>query len=228
MENNIVLELISSYEKRVLMMEEVINSVYGGSTAFNGSLGELDREREKLINNLGALLSKNCSLRRKDFRRMIEGVLSESESKRKEIDEKERGVRQKLADYIEGQKKWAASIKEMIAQFTQGKISQEELEAIINNLKANFQHKGEEVFLLLNDFQSNLKAFQREQEEINHRLQRLMERGESLKVEDLRQIEAAKSGQERRVDRKRRQEEVKKLLAHYERQRLESKNYRRW
>jgi hypothetical protein len=46
-----------------------------------------------------------------------------------------------------------------------------------------------------------------------------VERGESLKLEDLRQLEAAKAGQERRAEKELRQEDVERLLAHFKEQR---------
>jgi len=82
-------------------------------------------------------------------------------------------------------------------------------------IKAAYQERGQEMFATLRNFQLRLESFQVEQEEINHKLQRLVERGESLSLEDLRQLEATKAGQERRAERELRRQEVERLLAHF-------------
>jgi hypothetical protein len=64
-----------------------------------------------------------------------------------------------------------------------------------------------------------LESFQAEQKEINHKLQRLVERGESLILEGMRQLEATKTGQERRAERELRREEVERLMAHFKERR---------
>ena len=86
-------------------------------------------------------------------------------------------------------------------------------------IKAVYQERGQEMFATLRNFQLRLESFQAEQEEINHKLQRLVERGESLRLEDLRQLEAAEAGQERRAERELRRQEVERLLAHFKERR---------
>ena len=81
--------------------------------------------------------------------------------------------------------------------------------------------RGSSLFAMLRDFQLRLEDFQKEQEEINHKLQRLVDRGESLSLEDLRQLEAAKALQEEELDRELRREEVDRLLSHFRQQRQE-------
>jgi regulator of replication initiation timing len=86
-------------------------------------------------------------------------------------------------------------------------------------IKAAYQERGQEMFATLRNFQLRLQSFQVEQEEINHKLQRLVERGESLRLEDMRQLEATKTGQERRAERELRREEVERLLSHFKERR---------
>jgi hypothetical protein len=75
---------------------------------------------------------------------------------------------------------------------------------------------------MLRDFQLHLEVFQKEQEEINRTLQRLVDRGESLSLENLRQLEADKAYQDRKANRELRREEVDRLLSHFRQQRQES------
>ena len=101
------------------------------------------------------------------------------------------------------------------------KIDKGCLDTIIDNIKATYEDKGQRLFSILRNFQLRLEVFQKEQAEINHKLQRLMNRGESLSLEDLRQLEATKACQDRKVNRELRREEVDRLLSHFRQQRLE-------
>ena len=83
--------------------------------------------------------------------------------------------------------------------------------------------KGQRLFAMFRDFQIHLEAFRKEQEEINHKLQRLVDRGEFLSLEDLRQLEATKAQQQRKVDRELRREEVGRMLSHFRQQRQEGR-----
>jgi hypothetical protein len=158
---------------------------------------------------------------------MVERILADSEGKRKEVEERQKQVRRELKEYLDRQKELATSLREQLVQFTLGKTDKDGLETIVNDLKATFQNKGEEVFSLLRNFQLQLEVFQREQEEINHKLQRLVDRGESLGLEDLRQLEAAKAREDRKAERELRQEEVERLLLHFKQQRQEGNHRRR-
>ena len=215
---SLVLDLINSYENRISMVESLITTAYQAAAASDESLTELDKERERLKTRLRETLVQNCSLRRKDFNSLIERVLADSEGKKKEIEEEQRRVREKLKEYLDEQKGLAASLKAQLAKFIQETADKESLEAIITDFKSAYQDKGEQVFALLRNFQWHLEVFQREQEEINHTLQRLVDRGESLRIEDLRQLEAVKACQDRKAERELRREDVERLLAHFRHQ----------
>ena len=74
---------------------------------------------------------------------------------------------------------------------------------------------------MLRELKLHLEAYQNEQQEINHSLQRLVERGELLKLEDLRQLEAGRARQERKTERNLRRAEVNGMLTSFNRRRLE-------
>jgi hypothetical protein len=220
--DKLVLDLVSSYENRISMVEELVTSVYKAIDAFGDSLGELDGVREGLKINLSELLSRNCSFRKKDFSCFLNRLLSDSERGRLEIKDKEKQIREELKKYLDKQKELAATLKEQLAQFSLGRADKSILEAIAENIRVVSQNEGEELFSNLLCFQSRVKAFQREQDEINHSLQRLLSRGESLKIEDLRQLESVKLREKRKVERALRRGEVEKMLSHFQRQRRES------
>jgi hypothetical protein len=216
-----VLDIITSYESRVSTVEELISTAYEATIASESSFGALDEERERLKSSLQKTLAKNCSLRRKDFNCLMERVLSESNGKRETI-EKERGqLREKVKEYLNEQKELANCLREQIFELAQEKADKGGLDAVISNIRAAYEGTGQQLFAMLRDFQLHLDAFQREQADINHKLQGLIERGESLSIEDLRQLKAAKAHQDRKVERELRREEVERLLAHFKQQRQE-------
>lgn len=213
-----VLDLVASYENRISMVEELITTAYQATAASHESLAELDKERERLKISLRETLVGNCSLRRKDFDNLMERVVADSRGKKKEIEEERNRVREKLKEYLDEQKGLATSLRERLVEFTQEKKHKDSLEAIIGDLKAVYQDKGEQVFALLRNLQLHLELFQNEEEEINRKLQRLADRGKSLRIEDLRQLEAAKARQDRKAERELRREDVERLLAHFKQQ----------
>ena len=216
---SLVLDLVTSYENRISTVEELFTTAYQATVASNGSLAELDKARGKLKIRLRETLVKNCSLRRKDFNDLMEKVFSDSERKRREIEEEEQLVREKLKEHLNEQKELATSLREQLVEFMGEKVDKDSLEAVIANLKATCQDKGQQVFVLLRNFQLHLEVLRKEQEEINCKLQRLADRGESLRMEDLRQLEASKARQDRKAERELRREDIERLLAHFKRQR---------
>ena len=92
---------------------------------------------------------------------------------------------------------WQIHLRQQIVELVKENMEKGCLDAVIGNIKATVRDKGQHLFAMLRDFQLHLEAFQREQEEINRKLQRLVDRGESLHLEDLRQLEAAEALQNR-------------------------------
>ena len=220
-----VLELITSYESRIATVEELMTTAYQATVTSNGSFDILDEERERLKTGLQKTLAKNCSLRKKDFNRLLERLLSDSTKNREAIEKERSQVREKVKEYLDEQKQLASYLRQQLVELTQEKMDKGCLDAVIGKIKASYEDTGQRLFTILRDFQLHLEVFQREQEEINHKLQRLMERGESLSLKDVRQLEAAKTHQERKADRELRREEVDRLLAHFRQQRQESRSH---
>jgi hypothetical protein len=216
-----VLDLITSYESRIATVEELMTTAYQDAVTSDGSFDVLDEERERLKTGLQKTLARNCSLRKKDFDHLLERVLSNSNKSREAIEEERSQVREKVKEYLDEQKQLANYLRQQLVELAQEKTDKGCLDAIIGNIKATYEDKGQRLFAMLRDFQLHLEVFQREQEEINHKLQRLVDRGESLSLEDLRQLEATKARQDRRVIRELRREEVDRLLSHFRQQRLE-------
>jgi regulator of replication initiation timing len=133
-----------------------------------------------------------------------------------------------LRGYLEEQKALTASAKERLVRFTQEDENRNGLEAIIGEFKAATQDKGKRVFTELRNFQRRLGAFKKEQKETNHEIQRLLDRGASLRLEDMRLLEAARDRQERKAERELRREEMERLLSHFNQQRQRHSRYWQW
>jgi hypothetical protein len=222
-----VLDLVGSYENRISMVEELTTTAYQATVASDEGLVELEKERESLKTSLRETLVKNCSLRRKDFNSLMERVLAGYMVKRKQIEEERNRVREKLKEYLDEQRGLAAAVRARLVEFTQETKRSDSLEAIVGDLKAVYQDKGEQVFASLRNFQLRLELFQNEQEEINCRLKRLLDRRESLRLEDLKELEAAKARQYRKAERELRREDVERLLTHFKQQRQTNIHHRR-
>jgi predicted phage tail protein len=222
-----VLDLITSYESRIATVEELMTTAYQATVTSDGSFNILDEERERLKTGLQKTLTKNCSLRRKDFNRLIERVLFDSNENRVAIQEEQSRVREKVKEYLDEQKQLSNYLRQQLVELAREKTAKGSLDAAIGNIRAMYENKGQQLFATLRDFQQRLKDFQREQEEINHNLQRLMDRGESLSLEDLRQLEASEACQDRKAGRELRREEVDRLLSHFRQQRQESSHQSR-
>ena len=220
-----VLELITSYESRIATVEELMTTAYQATETSGGSFDILDEERERLKTGLQKTLTKNCSLRRKDFNRLMERVLSDSNKNREAIEEERSRVREKVKEYLDEQKQLASYLRQQLVGLLQEKMDKGCLDAVIDKIKASCENTGQRLFTILRDFQMHLEVFQREQEEINHKLQRLMDRGESLSLEDLRQLDAFRACQDRKINRDLRREEVERLLSRFGQQRQESHSH---
>ena len=217
--NELVSDLITCYENRISMVEELISGHYYTTATLDTSLAAVVEERVRLKASLQQILASNCSLRRKDFSTLMERITSEFESSRRELEEERECVGEELKGYLGEQKQLVSSLRQQLVDFTYEKADKDALGATMAKFKAAYQSRGQQVFAMLRDFQLRLESFRREEEEISHKLQRLVEKGESLRIEDLRQLEAAEAGQERRAERELRRQEVERLLAHFKERR---------
>lgn len=216
---NLVLDLVASCENRISMVEELVTGAYYATTTLDASLAEVREQGARLKSSLQEMLAKNCSLRRKDFNVLMNKVISESEIRKRDLEEQRKCVKDELKGYLDEQKQLISSLRQQLVNFTDENTDKDALETTVARMRTAYQHKGQQVFTLLRDFQIRLEVFRKEQAEINHKLQRLLERGESLKIEDLRQLETARAHQEREIERRLRRQGVERLLANFKEER---------
>ncbi len=112
-------------------------------------------------------------------------------------------------------------MKERLSGFDSGNSDQPDLEALLVDLKTNLRYEGEEAISLLRNFHLRIAAFCREQELLNHKLKSLLNRGKYLRLEDLRELEAARNHEQRKEARASRLEDLNRMLGHFKEERRE-------
>jgi len=217
---NIAENIISSYEARIQSIGDIFDTTHLLLRGFQDSFLDTKQEREKFSVELRENLAKNESLRRKDFDNMMQGILSTSEEREKE-------VRNLLDSYLNAQKEMAqalrenlSKIKDALAKGEAGRIK--EFQAMIKEIFARQEERKEEVT-------SNLKEFQKEQQEMAKRLKALLAKGKELRINDLKSMlkEFKVQHEERIARQEERREEVCHILGDFKKERTEAaKNWR--
>ncbi|MDP2651368.1 MAG: hypothetical protein Q8O98_02125, partial [bacterium] len=168
--NELVLDIITSYENRISMVEELVIGGYYSTTTLDASLAAVAEERVRLKTSLQEILARNCSLRRKDFSTLMERITSEYERSKSELLEERESVREGLKRYLDEQKQSVTSLRQQLVDVASEKIGRDALGETLAVIKAAYQERGQEMFATLRNFQWRLESFQTEQEEINHKL----------------------------------------------------------
>ena len=220
--NDLVLDLINSYESRVVTVESLINSAYETTVGSDEGLSLAYETGQKLRADIREILVRNCSLRRKDFDAFTSKVFSSIDTKKLEIENQRKLTREILKAYLGRQKELVTSLKEQLAKFSLEGSNKDSLESILSDIKTSQQQEGEQTFALLRNIQIRLKTFRQELADLNDNLQRILKRGELVKLEDLRQLQSALAHDRRKAEEEVRKEDVSRLLAHFNRERQES------
>jgi hypothetical protein len=218
---DLVLDLINSYEHRVITVETLIDNAFENNLDSDVELNQAYDTTQKLKDDLRETLVRNCSLRRKDFDAFTAIVFSSIEKKKREIDSERKLIRVILKAYLGRQRELVIALKEQLSKFSQDGSNKNNLESLLDNIKTSQRDEGEQTFSLLRDIQLRLKNFRLELADLNSNLQRIVERGELLKLEDFRQLQSTMAQDRRKAERKERKEDVERLLANFNRERQE-------
>jgi hypothetical protein len=219
---DVVLDLINSYEHRVVTMESLINSAYETTVDSDEGLSLAYETGQKLRAEIRETLVRNCSLRRKDFDAYTSAVFNRIDKKKMDIENERKRIREILKTYLRRQKELVLALKEQLIKFSQEGSNKDSLELLLNDIKTSQKEEGEQTFSLLQDIQFRLKTFRIELADLNSNFQRILARGELLKLEDLRQLQSTMAQERRKAERTDRKEDVEKLLEHFNRKRQES------
>jgi len=152
---NVAQDLIASYDARVDAIGAIIDNTYQ-------ALDDFKDKRAKLSGELKETLAKRGSLRKKDFDRMMNGILLSQEEKEKE-------VKQSLKNFIGEQKKEARELKDAL---TKGEVER------IKKTQIGIE-KG------IAEIKGSLKDFCEQQETLTDQLRKLVTKGEDLKIKEL-------------------------------------------
>lgn len=218
---DLVLDLINSYEHKVVTVESLINNVYLTPVDPDEDLSQAYNTAQKLRDDLRETLVRNCSLRRKDFDVFTSMVFNSIDKKKMEIEHQRKLIWDILKAYLGRQKALVSALKEQVAKFSLEGTNKDSLELLLNDIKTSQQEEGEQTFSLLKDIQIRLKNFRLELADLNKNFERILERGELLKLEDVRQFQSSLTQERRKAERKDRKEDVERLLAHFNRERQE-------
>jgi hypothetical protein len=219
---DLVLDLINSYEHRVVTVETLINNAYETTVDSDEGLSQAYNTAQKLRDDLRETLVRNCSLRRKDFDVFTAMVFSSIDQKKMDIENERKLIREILKTYLGRQKELVIALKEQLVKFSLEGTNKDSLELILNDIKTSQKEEGEQTFSLLRDIQFRLKTFRLELADLNNNFQRILERGELLKLEDLRQLQSTLAQERRKAERKERKDDVGRLLAGFSRKRQET------
>lgn len=224
MNEGVLLDFIDSHTSKILAVEEWVTTAYDVVSAWDDDVDKLREEREGLQTRLGEMAAQNCSFRRKDFDVLMEKILSRIEREKEELFEERRRIKEAIKEYLEYQRKLVLSLKDGVTEYIEGSMSKAEVESFVNDIKVSYEERGEEIYRSLRAFQHKLHVYKKEMQRLNEKLRRLVERGDLLKAEDLRQLEAAKERSLREGKQKLRQEEVKRMLLHFKQGRRNMRN----
>lgn len=186
--NDLVTSIIDAYEIRISIVEWIIDSSCSTMMASVHNLDELMASINGVARALRDGLARNCSLRHADFDALMVNILAELEKGKKEIEAEHRYIIQSIKGYLEEQKSLSTCLRERLIGFMQGQVKREDVETAIDGLRETHRKNGQELFPLLRGFQCQVDQFQCQQEEIAQKLRELMDKGEALKITDLKQL----------------------------------------
>jgi len=174
---NIVENILSSYEMRIQSIGAIFDTTHQLLQTFQDSFLDTKQQREKLKAELRKNLAKNGSLRKKDFDRMMQDILSNQ-------DRREEEVRELLNSYLNGQQEMAHSLRNNLAKVKDALAKGEaqrakEFQAVIKDILARQEKRKQEAIF-------KLKEFQEEQRQIAKRLEELLAKGRELRAKDLK------------------------------------------
>jgi len=205
--------IVASYEARSRSIGSLFDTTHQILEGFQNSFFDTRQEREKINDQLRENLTKNESLRRKDFDLMMQDILSAQE-------ERERQVREGLNTYLAEQREMIHTLGDNLAKFKDALAGGEahrvkEFQALIQEILAKQDERKNEVT-------SQLKEFQKQQQELAKTLKELLAKGRELRIKDLKRMlgEFQARRQERLAGQGERRRDVRDILEELKNDRL--------
>lgn len=225
--NKVVETVVVSCEAKIENIGSFFETAHLILNEFQEPLFNTKQEREMINTQLQDILAENEHLRRTDFNRMMQGILSTQI-------EKEREIRDLVNGFLAGQKQMLDTLKDTLTKIKRalakgdGVQVKESRELMAEILVQQDKRKEEAAF--------KLKEFQREQQEMTKRLFELLAKGKELRIKDLKSMlkefdikhkERLACREERRVEVQKRSGDVRGMLVGFKMKRKNSaKNWR--
>jgi hypothetical protein len=171
--------IFASYEARSRSIGSLFDTTHQILEGFQSSFIEGKQEREKINDQLRESLAENESLRRKDFDQMMRGILSAQE-------DRENHVREALNRYLAEQREMVHLLGDSLATCRDGLAGREtqrikEFQSLIQEILAKQDERKNEIT-------SELKEFQKQQQELSHTLRELLAKGHDLRIKDFKRM----------------------------------------
>ena len=176
-------EIIDSYEARVTAVGTLIDTTHEMIEEFRNKREEISTElKEKLA---------NCeSLRHKDFDCMMQGIQL-SQKEREEL------VRHKLKDFVHEQKEFAYQLKVLVKErsIENENKRMEDFRTFFTEIKSRREDREKDVSEML-------QRFRLEQEDLSQELNKLLAKGESIRIKDVKAMlnNFQKENSEKKID----------------------------
>ena len=183
--------IVSSYQARVSEVATIIDNAHQ-------ILEDFKLKRNEMSDQLKETLANQESLRKKDFDNMMKGILSHQ-------DEREKEVRDLLKTFFKEQKEVAESIRKNLTEDERVRIS--DFKKMLQDIQARQKLRENEV-------RTTLKGFQEGHREMAESLHSLLNKEESLRIEDFKEM--LKDIRSRQIERKK---EVKARLDEFRKER---------
>lgn len=219
MDEKAILEFVNSHAFNVQLVEESISRAYDLLANGDNDEEKFYLEIEELKEKLEDLAARGCNFRRKDFNILMNKVLLQVEKSKDELILKRDELKVFILDYLKFQREFIQSFREKVTMYSSNQISKSELESFVKETKSLCEKREEEAYQLIVTYKQCLSSYMSKLERLSNRLRRLIDRGESIKAEDIRQLEAEEEREARIAERRSRQEDVRRMLSNFRRQR---------
>ena len=171
------MNIITSHEARLENIGSLFDNTYLIFRDFHESLADNKLERDEMRARLQDVLTQNEHLRRKDFDRMMQAILSVQDGRKNE-------VKNLLDTCFNEQKEMAGKLRENLDGVTEslakGEIQRiREFQALLKDIVAKQDERKAGVI-------AKLKEFQEEQKAVALRLKALLAKGRELRIRDLK------------------------------------------
>jgi hypothetical protein len=178
--------VITSYEERIQKIQTAFQSSENLTESshilfdkVHNHINDLKKERDLLNSKLSETLSKNGSLRKKDYNTMMSDIL-------RIIDEKETEAQHQFLSFIDAQKETAQSLKNSmlgLKDITSHDIG-EKITAIKEQLSLVSKQQEMRKEAVMNSFTN----FQQLHQQLTECLENLLKKGDQIQIKDIKRL----------------------------------------